>query len=249
MEPTVRTQNSQNTRKRVFSAGSACSAYLVFFASTAAAQAPAPATSPVTQGPMVVERMHNGFVFAPDVKLTEVDKKASALAGGYAGWLTDDTIFFGGGGYWLANQASDRKMAYGGFVAQWFTRSDRTVGFGVKGLVGGGQATLGSTLTEIFGFPPPTTRLPDLLNDPRLSRIVGDLHPLPIGGATTLTTRFRQREAFFIAEPEVDVVVKLSKQLRLTGGVGYRFIDAEARNDNRLRGATGSIALQFRPGS
>jgi len=249
MQPTVCAQNSQSTQKRFFAASSACSACFVLFATAAAAQTPGPAPAPINQGPMVVERMHNGFVFAPDVKLTEVDKKASALAGGYAGWLTDDTIFFGGGGYWLANQASDRKMAYGGFVAQWFTRSDRTLGFGVKGLVGGGQATLGSTLTEIFGFPPPTTRLPDLLNDPRLSRIVGDLHPLPIGGTTTLTTRFRQREAFFIAEPEIDVVVKLSKELRLTGGVGYRFIDAEARNDNRLRGASGSIALQFRPGS
>jgi hypothetical protein len=33
---------------------------------------------------MVIERMHSGFVVAPDFKVTEVDRETSALAGGYA---------------------------------------------------------------------------------------------------------------------------------------------------------------------
>src|SRR5262249_15749730 len=103
---------------------------VLLFAATAAAQPPAPPPAPVNQGPMNVERMHNGFVAAPDVKVTQVDKKTSALAGDYAGWLVDDTFFVGGAGYWLANQASDRKMGYGGLMVQWLTRQDRTVGFG-----------------------------------------------------------------------------------------------------------------------
>jgi hypothetical protein len=190
--------------------------------------------------------MHSGFVVAPDVKVTEVDNKTSALAGGYAGWLTDDALFIGGGGYWLANQTSDRKMAYGGLVVQWLARTDRTIGFGAKGLVGGGQATLGSTLPQLLGGPvPPTTRLPDLFNDPRLSRFRNDIDRLFRGG----DTRVRFREGFFVAEPEVDVVVRLTRQLRLTGGVGYRLIASDDLDDRRLRGATGSVALQIRPGS
>ena len=60
--------------------------------------------------------MHSGFLAAPDIKVTEVDHTTSALAGGYAGWLADETFFIGGGAYWLANPDSDRRMAYGGLV-------------------------------------------------------------------------------------------------------------------------------------
>src|SRR4029450_3196196 len=132
-------------------------AVLFLLASPAAAQT----ATPVNQGPMIVERMHSGFVVVPDVKVPEVDRTTSALAGGYAGWLTDKTFFIGGGGYWLANQASDRKMAYGGLVLQLLARTDRRVGFGVKGLIGGGRATLGTTVTQIPGFRD-LPSLPDL---------------------------------------------------------------------------------------
>jgi len=67
---------------------------------SAAAQSGAAAT-PVMQGPMTIEAIHSGFLAAPDVKITEVDRKTSALVGGYAGWVTDDTFFVGGGGYWM----------------------------------------------------------------------------------------------------------------------------------------------------
>ena len=62
--------------------------------STAAEQRRA---TPVMQGPMTIEAIHSGFLAAPDVKITEVDRKTSALVGGYAGWVTDDTFFIGGG--------------------------------------------------------------------------------------------------------------------------------------------------------
>ena len=89
---------------------------------SAAAQSRAAATPP-TQGPMIVETIHSGFLAAPDVKVTEVDHKTSELVGGYAGWVTDDTFLVGGGGYWLANaRGNDREMAYGGLVVQWLAR-------------------------------------------------------------------------------------------------------------------------------
>src|ERR1043166_9045012 len=95
--------------------------------------------TPVMQGPMTIEAIHSGFLAAPDVKVTDFDHKTSPLVGGYAGWVTDDTFFIGGGGYWLADShRSDREMAYGGLVLQWLARKDSRIGFGAKGLIGGG---------------------------------------------------------------------------------------------------------------
>jgi hypothetical protein len=232
-----RPQKPQNTQRLVCSAVSACSAWAVLF--LVAISASAQTATPVNQGPMVVERMHSGFVVAPDFKVTEVDRATSALAGGYAGWLTDETFFIGGGGYWLANQTSDRKMAYGGLVLQLLARTDRRVGFGVKGLIGGGRATLGTTVTQIPGFR-------DLPNVPDLRRFGIDLDR-SLRAPTSSRVRFR--EGFFVAEPQVDLVVRLTRQLRLTGGAGYRLIEAEGRDDRRLRGATANLGLQIGGGS
>ena len=227
-----RTQNPQNTQGYFFSAVSACSAWVVFMTGVATSSAQ-PAT-PVTQGPMVVERVHSGFLAAPDVKVTEVDHTTSALVGGYAGWLTDETFFIGGGGYWLANPDSDRKMAYGGLVLQLLARSDRRIGFGITGLIGGGRATLGTTIQPAIGFR-------DLPSLPDVRRLGLDLDR---SLRAPTTTRIRLSEGFFVAEPQLDIVVRLSRRLRLTGGAGYRLIASDG-HDRRLRGATGSIGLQI----
>ena len=125
----------------------------------ASAQTTGGAAPPANQGPMIVERIHSGFLVAPDVKVTEVDKKTSELVGGYAGWVTDDTFFIGGGGYWMANQSHDREMAYGGLIVQWLARRSDRFGFSAKGLVGGGRATLSSTLSEILAPGDPHRRI------------------------------------------------------------------------------------------
>lgn len=184
--------------------------------------APAAASAQPTQGPMTVERLHNGWLAAGDVKLTEVSRKTSALVGGQAGWVIDDAIFVGGGGYWLANGSRDRRMAYGGLVLQWLQRPRARVGFGAKALVGGGQATLSRTI----GIPVPL--------------------PLPLSrGLAIRDANVRYEQNFLVAEPEANVSLRLFGSLRLTGGVGYRFIASEGRDGNRLRGVTGSVGLQI----
>jgi hypothetical protein len=201
---------------------------------SAAAQ-PGAAAAPVTQGPMIVEQIHSGFLAAPDVKVTEVDRKTSELIGGYAGWITDDTFFIGGGGYWLANSnRSDHEMAYGGLVVQWLARRSSRIGFGAKGLVGGGEATLSDSITI-------TPRVPEF-------RTVNGRVPTP---APALVQRVRFREGFVIAEPEALLTLKLTKRMRLAGGVGYRFTGSERRGlgGDRLDGATGSVSLQIGGGS
>ena len=208
---------------------------LLLFPTAAAAQSGGPSTSAQAgQGPMIVERVKSGFLVAPDFKVTRVDRRVSELAGAYAGWLHDQTFFIGGGGYWLANRSHDREMAYGGLVVGWLAGADRRIGFGAKGLVGGGRATLTGTYADFFD-----------LHDER-----GEPTRLPV---RIPDTRVRVRQDFLIAEPEANLLVNLSKHLRLTGGVGYRFIGSERGFErsarDRLRGATGSVALQIGGGS
>jgi hypothetical protein len=212
------------------------STLLLVMAGSAAAQ---PAPPPINQGPMTVERLHGGWIVAPDVKVTDVDHTTSALAGGYGGWRTAEGLFIGGGGYWLANQASDRKLGYGGMVLGWLPDSDRRIGFGVRGLIGGGEATLGVSMSQLIGVPDLPNVPFGLLNNRDLDRVVRDV----------VTRQVRYRRDFFVAEPQADVILKLTSRLRLTGGVGYRLIDTDGRDDNRLQGATGSVALQIGWGS
>jgi hypothetical protein len=193
------------------------------------------AVAPRTQGPMTVEPIHSGFLVAPDFKITEVDRKTSGLVGGYAGWATDDTFFVGAGGYWLANtNRNDPEMAYGGLVVQWLALKSGRVGVGVKGLVGGGEATVSDNITI-------TPRVPEFRGPD--GRVVT---PAP-----ALVQRVRFREGFVIAEPEALLSVRLSSQVRLAAGAGYRFTGTDRRSigGGRLDGATGSLALQIGGGS
>jgi hypothetical protein len=199
---------------------------------SAAAQ-PGTGATPRPQGPMTIEQIHSGFLAAPDFKITDVDGKTSGLVGGYAGWVTDDTFFIGGGGYWLANtNRNDPEMAYGGLVVQWLALKSGRVGVGVKGLVGGGEATLADTIS---------VRVPEIRG--ANGRVMTP--------ATTISQRVRFRDGFVIAEPEALLSVRLSKQMRLAAGVGYRFTGSERRGfgGDRLDGTTGSLALQIGGGS
>ena len=69
---------------------------LVLLPVAASAQSASDQT-PQSQGPMRIERVHSGLLAAPDFKVTDVDYTTSEMVGGYAGWITDDTFFVGGG--------------------------------------------------------------------------------------------------------------------------------------------------------
>jgi hypothetical protein len=206
---------------------------LCSWAATAHAQTRTP--PPASSGPLVVERVKSGWLIVPDVKITDVNGETSTLAGAYGGWITDNTFLVGGGGYWLTNRSDDHEMAYGGLVLEWLARTDRLLGFGVRGLLGGGQATVGVTLDE-FGYVPGGGRHGDRGGrDPRDSRSAGTLTP----------TRVAIHDGFLIAEPQANLLVNFSDRLRLSVGVGYRLIGADDLIDDRLSGVTGSIALQW----
>lgn len=223
------------TYQTAFSRGLIACFFLSLAPMAASAQQPATPVPQGAQSQLVVERIQNGFLVAPDFKVTEVDRNFSKLAGVYGGWVNDNTLLIGAGGYWLTNRSNDLKMAYGGLVVGWLIRHDRRLGFGAKGLVGLGEGTLGTTLD----LPSP------LFDRDRQGRLRMSASPTVSGRRA----RVIFHDQFFIAEPEVNVSLRLAKWLRLSGGVGYRVIGSAEGLEDRLRGTTGNLALQFGGGS
>ena len=61
------------------------------------------------------------------------------------------------------------------------------------------------------------------------------------------TVRVIGEDDFFVFEPQLTLTTKLSKHLGVTLGAGYRLTGYTEFADDRLRGVTGSIALQILP--
>lgn len=208
--------------------------------------------APLAQtGQLTIERVEQGFVVAPEARITEVNGETAALAGGYVGWMTDRTWLVGAGGYWLANQDDDLAMAYGGMVFEYLARSQQRIGFGVRGLVGGGRATLGCTVGEYFGVES-DIGLP--ARDPRhngASRLVRGGRGGRGGGGFPIAadTEILVREYFFVVEPQASVIVHVTGWARLDLGVGYRLTAGAGALDEDLRGPSASVAVQFGGGS
>jgi hypothetical protein len=122
-------------------------------------------------------------------------------------------------------------MAYGGLVVGWFAGADRRVGFGAKGLVGGGWATLVSSFGDIYNYD---------------GRDVRRLEVGRPGSALIIPPYFTVRvgDDFFIAEPEATVIVRLTRHFRLSAGAGYRLIAGADEANDRLRGVTGSVSFE-----
>jgi hypothetical protein len=187
----------------------------------------APTQAPQTQGPMTVERVHNGWAIAPDFRVTKFDGTTGRLAGAYGGYVFDDTLLIGAGGYWLTNGSHSRDLQYGGAVVEWLQGADRTIGYSVRGLVGFGTSRLSGTI--------------DVLQRP-FDRADRDRERVT---ASTVPLQVVFRDHFFVFEPQADALIRLTRLMRLDVGVGYRVTDAPDGDDSRLRGVSGSVAIQI----
>jgi len=71
-------------------------------------------------GPIVqTASTQDGFVFAPDVKITQINHETSTLVGAYGGWVFGGQFLVGAGGYWQANDTFGTHLAYAGPVLEW----------------------------------------------------------------------------------------------------------------------------------
>jgi hypothetical protein len=168
-----------------------------------------------SSGPLVLERIENHFVVAPEYKVTEIDGRTGQLAGVSAGVLTDESMYLGGAIYSLANRSDDFELTYGGLLLGWTVPAGSKVRVGGRGLIGLGTATLGDAI------------------DVRIPR-----------SSVTRTVVFRQRDDFVFAEPQAQAHVTVASHIGVDATAGYRFAGMEDFLDDRLNGATGSLAVQ-----
>jgi hypothetical protein len=208
------------------------SALLFAIATSALAQQPAAPASPAT-GKLVVEEIQSGWLFAPDVRATDLDGQSGALAGGYLGHITDRSWVIGAGGYFLTNRDDDFKMAYGGPVFEWVIRADRRIGFGIRTLVGAGTATLPRSISEFV--------------DPRVLAFGSDRHRPTRGDLRQFepNATVAVHDDFFVAEPQVSVMWNLSPGQRLVFGLGYRAVGNAPLLGDQISGLSGSVSFQF----
>jgi hypothetical protein len=196
----------------------------------ASAQQPAPPPAP---GALVLEPMEKNVVLAPEVKVTKINGQIGTLAGGSAGWVNDTHFLIGGAAYWLTDRKADsRNLGYGGLLVGWFFDSGRPVSVSARTLVGFGRISETATLAIPYCALPEESLCfkrrvdPDALIQPRV----------------------RFHRDFLLAEPEIDVVARLSRLVSLTAGAGYRLAPDYQRADVSLnpRGATGAFSVQFK---
>lgn len=196
----------------------------------------------------------SNFVIAPDFKFTDINGDFANLAGAYGGWMIDKKLLVGGAAYTLTNGSGADGMTYGGGVVEYFVNQDSLVNVSVRALVGGGSATLGSNLADLDrGFD---------FDGFDVDRFLGNARLFPSGSRRgnvgNLLDRFRGRfdfddldevfstsSSFFIAEPELDVLLNISETFRLSFGGSYRFIGGADRLNRRLDGFAANVALKM----
>lgn len=179
---------------------------------------PPTAQSPTaTTSGIVRTEAEDGFMIAPDFRVTEINHQTAQMVGAYGGYVFAKQLLIGAGAYWQANTTDGARMFYTGPVVGWRLFPDSTVGLNLHGLVGGGWRYLDD---NVYYWMIRSDRLPP-----------PGIRPVPRGWYNS---------GFFVAEPEAQVVVRLGSWARLQGGVGYR-----ATSTDGLSGASGSVSMQF----
>ena len=198
--------------------------------------APAPPRPPSAAGPpqpgsvVEVASGEDGAVFAPDVRFTEVNHEFATLVGAYAGYVFGGQVMFGGGGYWQVNSTNGLHIAYGGPVVEWRALRGKTIGLNLHALVGGGTGY--SDFNDgYYGYNQ------GVYVDPR-GRNDRSVVVVPPGYAYGYP--YHYYDAFFIADPEAQLVIHFGSGVRLQGSVGYR-----ATSTSSLNGVTGGISVQI----
>jgi hypothetical protein len=215
-------------------------------APTASTQTPPPQDPGA--GPLVIEKIESGFIISPDAKVAEINERVATFGGVTGGWISDRRVMIGGGGYWLANRNDTFKMAYGGPVVEWLVRGDKRIGFGVRGLVGGGTATLGTSVTALVGEAIDDIAHLDRMPLPRGVRDLVQLvtvREIRLGRTGLADVEIPIEQNYFIGEPQLNVFWNVTRRLRISGGASYRLIGGAHLLHDELEGISGNISLQI----
>ena len=212
----------------------------LFIASSAWAQSAQNPPAP-SNGPLVLERIHDPWVLAPDFKITDLDDRTGELPGVYGGRLLDDTLLIGGAVYWLANDERDFKLTYGGVLVGWQSPEFGRIRFGGRGLTGFGRATLGVDVAPLRGMTP---LAPAGRGDIRFG-VTEPRAQAPQLPAQTIRAQFAATDDFFVVEPQANVSVRITKAIGVSCGAGYRQTANAHWLRDRLNGPSANLAVQF----
>ena len=162
---------------------------------------------------------HGGFG-APVVKFTEIDSRFGVLVGGRGGWIINGSVVIGGGGYGLANVANFEHLMNG------------------AGDPGGLEMGYG-------GLELGYVHRPDELVHVSLGLLIGagGVAWNPDGPSGT-----RADDSFFVAEPELDVVLNATRFFRAALGVSYRLtrgVELLGLRNADLSGFAAVVSLNF----
>ena len=109
---------------------------------------------PMSQGPMTVDASLESTVgsspFPTSRSPTWTARRIRPCRRLRRTFWPNESFFIGGAGYWLASYDYDHAMAYGGLSVQWLEHVKDPVGFTLKGLVGGGSATLSNVYVVLY---------------------------------------------------------------------------------------------------
>jgi hypothetical protein len=170
---------------------------------------------------LLSRHVENGGFGGPVVKLTEIADQFGVLVGGHGGWIINHSLVLGGGGYGLAN-AWDFKLVEDG--------RERRLMLGYGGL----EVEYVSRWRDVAHVT--------------AGILVG-------GGGASWYSRHRNYwgfddygDAFFIAEPGLNLEVNVLHFFRAGVGGSYRFVEGlelPTLTSADLEGAAGSLTLKF----
>jgi hypothetical protein len=163
-------------------------------------------------------------MFAPDFKITEMNHRTTGFAGFYGGAVFAGQFLIGGGAYFQLDDHNSEQMMYGGLVSEWRLFHDHPVGLTLHGLAGWGTANV-----AYYTYPGGCGN-----NCPGVDPHHGYYDPYYNG--------YGVYEGFFVGVPEAQVVARFGHDIRLVGGVGYRWTSSSFHD---LNGISGTIAVQI----
>ena len=192
----------------------------------------------------MLQPIDNGFVIAPDFKITQLAHTTGEMLGGYAGAEFDRRFLVGGAGYWVIDPYNSVHMGYGGVLLGWRLLGNGTgpVRLDVRDLIGGGSATLYSST-----LGPPYVPIGSPYNQPNTQHGYPGYpgYPYYPGYPGYGYYPYAAWTGFFVTEPEARVQLVLGRSVALDGGVSYRVVAAASGLESQLRGVAGSIAVRF----
>jgi len=170
-----------------------------------------PAPPPAPPGPIrqtSVQPSGDGWMIAPDFKITSVNHQTTGLAGLYGGAVFAGKLLVGAGAYWQLDSYYSNYLAYGGAVVEYRFLTNSPIGISAHGLAGYGQ---------LWGASP-------VPYGPRHGGYYGYPYAYP-------------HEGFFVGEPQLQIVGRFGPGVRLVGGIGYRFTSSDVGDLDGVTGS------------